>query len=169
MAYVLDFENAASTIDENLPLVHTLNLPITVGEDDTAESLAAAMAEEEFPVIYFYMYDAEREAWNENPVNVSNCLHLFVTNTTTEGEGQDAVDTVHASFTYVRPMELAKVSIDFDDADDLFFDPYKSLGCYVIYNPTDHSDYNYINELDGTAFDESLIAKNAPWILEEAE
>ena len=44
MAYALDYENAAATIDENLPLVHILNLPITVGEDDTAESLAAAMA-----------------------------------------------------------------------------------------------------------------------------
>ena len=168
MAYALDYENAVSEISENLPLVHTLILPITIGEDDTAETLAAAMATEEFPVIYFYMYDSVREAWNENPVNVSSCVHMFASNTTTEGEGQDAVDTVHGSFMYIRPVEIVKLAVDFDDADVLFFDPDKSLGCYVIYNPTDHTDYNYINELDA-AFDETLIAKNAPWILEEAE
>ena len=167
--YSIDFEHAEAAVNESLPIIHSLYLPLTVGESDTAESIAEQMKTEEFPVIHLYLYDPEKEAWDEKPINLSNMTHICATNTTTEGEGQDAVDTVHASISYVRPVDVTVLAVDFDSLDAIFFDPYETFGCYVVYNPTDHSEYSYINELDGTAFDETLIAKNAPWILEESE
>lgn len=167
--YSIDFEHAEAVLNESLPIIHTLLLPLTLDESDTAESLAEQMKTEEFPVIHLYLYDPEKDEWEEKPINLSNMTHLCATSTTTEGEGADAVDTVHASIMYVRPVDVTSVAADFDDENLLFFDPYETFGCYVVYNPTDHSEYSYINELDGTTFDETLIAKNAPWILEEAE